>query len=94
MICEVNLAGGALLGLERQRLIGQPFEQYVVPDSRREWSAFAGRVRAKAGGYACEVRLRRQNHGGCDVSIEGAVAAGKAGEDAGCRLAVRERQSK
>ena len=90
LVREVNLAGTALLGLDRQRVAGQPFEQYVVPDSRPELVKLCHRMRSSEVKQSCEVRLLRHSQSPCDALIEGTVTEIGTGEDQSCRLAVRD----
>ena len=90
LVCEVNLAGAALLGHDRQHVIGQPFEKYVVADSRAQFSAFCRSLRAGEGRRSCEVRLLQHSHRHCDVLVEATMAEDGPGPDPGCRLAVTD----
>ena len=53
VVREVNLAGAALLGFDRHRVVGQPFEQYVLPDWRVEFAGFLVRVLSNEAKQAC-----------------------------------------
>ena len=86
-IREANLAGAALLGLERQRVMGQPFEQYVVSESRLEFSRFYHGVLPGQGRCSYGVRLLQQSEGPRDVLMEITVAETEA-EGPRYRLAV------
>lgn len=79
-----------MLDLDRQRVTGQPFEQYVVPDSRAEFSGCCRRVRTGEGRRSCETRLLKHGHSPCDVLVEGTVAEGGSGQGHRCRLAVTD----
>jgi len=56
-ILEANLAGAALLGVERSRLLDRRLPRFVVPASRSEFLAFLERVFAGRGIAVCEVSL-------------------------------------
>ena len=88
VIREVNLAGAVLLGLDRQRVVGQPFGRFVVPDARTEFGGFLCDVRSDDSKRSCEARLLKHGHGTGDVLVEG-VAAG-AGEGQTCLLAMQD----
>ena len=90
VIREVNLAGAALLGLDRRRVTGQPFNQHVAPDGRAEFTAFCRRVCPGEGRCSCETRLLRPGHEAIDVLVEGTATEGESGEGHGCRLAVTD----
>ena len=76
--------------LVRQRITDQPFEQYVVPDSRVEFSGFCRRVRPGEGRRSFEVRLLQRSPGYCDVLIEASLAEGEPGSGHGCRLVLTD----
>ena len=90
VVREVNLAGAALLGLDRQRVTGQPFEPSVAPDSRAAFAEFIGSLRPGEGRRSCETRLLRHGHGPFDVLVEATVVESGPGERQGYRLAVTE----
>jgi PAS domain S-box-containing protein len=90
LIREVNLAGATLLGLDRCRVTGQPFEQYLVQDCRMAFSAFCGSVQSGVGRRAFEVRLLRHDRGLCDVLVAATPARDISGAGPGCRLAVAD----
>ncbi|MBI5388432.1 MAG: PAS domain S-box protein [Verrucomicrobia bacterium] len=87
-IREVSLAGAALLGLERQRVLHQPFDPYVVPDSRGQFAVFWRHLRPDEGRCSCETRLLKHGHGPCDVLVEATVV--EDGPGYGCRLTVTD----
>jgi len=58
-IREANLAGAGLLGLERCRLIGRRFADFIAPESRRGFASFLAQ--------ACTSRTRES----CEVLLEG-----------------------
>ena len=49
LICEVNLTGAALLGVERSRLIGRRLQYFLSPTSRPVFLAFLDKVFAGVG---------------------------------------------
>ena len=44
LIAEINLAGAALLGAEREKLRQQPFARFVNPDDADRWHLHLVRV--------------------------------------------------
>jgi len=56
-IREINLAGAALLGQERARLIGQRLEFFISADTRLLFNAFLGKALTGAARRSCEVAL-------------------------------------
>ena len=90
LIREVNLAGAALLGLDRQGVTGQPFERYVVPGSRVAFSVFCLEVRKDGARRSCETRLLKDGHGFRDVLVEATPAEDEPGQGQGCQLALND----
>ena len=89
-IREVNLAGAALFGLDRQRVTGRPFEPHLAPDSRAGFRELLRRVRAGEGQRSCEVRLLGPGQGLCDALVKASPAANEAGPTRSCLLAVTD----
>ena len=56
-ILRVNLAGADILGVERSRLIGQPFRYYISGDSYLAFNAFFERTLESGTTESCEVML-------------------------------------
>ncbi|MDD2735895.1 MAG: ATP-binding protein [Desulfuromonadaceae bacterium] len=80
----VNLSGASLLRIERVRLLGQPFGQFVKSESRPFFSRFLGEVFASRDKVSCEVALTTKKNLPLIVQVE-AVAFGALQE---CRVAV------
>jgi two-component system cell cycle sensor histidine kinase/response regulator CckA len=57
IIQSINLAGAAMIGMERARLIGMPFCDYVVKDECRKFTAHLLTCRYESGLVSNEVRL-------------------------------------
>jgi PAS domain S-box-containing protein len=83
VIRAVNLTGAALLGVERARLIGRRFGQFVAIEARTAFAAFLGKVLASPAKEACEVELMKGGEQPLFVQIEAVAAAGQE-----CRAAV------
>jgi PAS domain S-box-containing protein len=90
VIRKLNFAGAALLGSDRQRLTGQPFESFVAPDSRAAFREFWQSVRPGEGRRSCDVRLLRQGRGPCDVLVEATAVESGPGERQAYRLAATD----
>ncbi|MGA2253228.1 MAG: PAS domain-containing protein, partial [Thermoguttaceae bacterium] len=58
-ILEVNLAGAAMLGLDRSTAIKQRFGRFVAMENRAAFADFCKRVSATAAKQTCEIELRR-----------------------------------
>ena len=84
VIGAVNLSGSALLEVERSRLVGRRFGQFVTEKDRPAFSAFLGTVFTSRGKEAAEVGLLNKGKLPLVVQVEAlATAAGDA-----CRFAV------
>lgn len=83
-VCAVNYTGATILGVERSRLIGRRFGQFVDAGERPAFNAFLDTVFAGQGREACEITLTTGDNSPLFVHIE-AVAFG-AGQE--CRLAM------
>jgi light-regulated signal transduction histidine kinase (bacteriophytochrome) len=75
-----NLTVATLLGIERSRLLGQRFGQFVTAAAGPAFAAFLARVFGHQGKESCEVALLKEGV----VQIEAAAAA--SGEE--CRAAI------
>jgi PAS domain S-box-containing protein len=83
-IRAANLTGSGLLGIERSRLIGRRFGQFVAAEARPLFAEFLGKVFASRAKEACELALLKAEHLSLVAQIE-AVAIESRQE---CRLAV------
>jgi PAS domain S-box-containing protein len=61
VICELNLRAAALIDVERTRSVGLPFHQHVVPDDRRSFLDYLGRLRRTTEQTETELRLRTRS---------------------------------
>lgn len=80
----VNLSATSLLGVERVKLLGQPFGQFVKSESRPFFSRFLGEVFASQEKVSCEVALTTNKNLPLIVQVE-AVTFGSLQE---CRVAL------
>jgi PAS domain S-box-containing protein len=83
-ILSVNLTGAGLLGVERSRLIGRNFENFLPEENRFQFFEFLGRVFASQTNQACELSLPKAGHLPLFVQVEALVAA--SGQE--CRIAL------
>lgn len=60
-ITAINLAGVALLGENRKRLLHRRFSSYVVPEDQDQWNRCFALVMKHGGEKSCELRCRRRN---------------------------------
>jgi PAS domain S-box-containing protein len=89
-ILEMNLAGAALLGVERSRLVNRRLQSFVAPPSRPILLAFLERVFAGPGKQICEVSLL--NGGGAPfwADVQATSAVFLRGARKWCRVAVSD----
>lgn len=59
LIAEVNPAGAALLGEERNRLLHQAFANFVLPEERERWQKKIMHILLNDGKGHCELSLQR-----------------------------------
>ncbi len=83
-IRSVNLTGADLLGVERSRLNGRRFDQFVPSEDRPAFVAFLGKVFTSPAKEECEVALLKEGNSPLFVQFEAVAAA--SGEE--CRVAV------
>lgn len=86
-ILEVNLAGAAMLGLDRIAASQKRFAQFVASDFRDAFADFLARVLATDTKQTCELRLLKDGQA-VDVLVEGAVARDGQTQRNVCRAAV------
>jgi len=67
VILDLNMAGAAMLGMERRSLIKRIFRSYITPDSHPFFDAFCKNATGTGIKQLCEVRLITQ----IDVLLEG-----------------------
>ena len=63
LIREINLTGAALLGMERQHLLGRPMRLHVVADDRRVFLEHVYRCRRENGAVVSELRILARDGG-------------------------------
>lgn len=87
-ILEVNLAGAAMLGVERSLLVNQRFQRYVLPASLRTYQAFLTRIFAQSGQQVCEAALVRPDATPFWSSLHATPAVALSGPRDWCRVSV------
>jgi PAS domain S-box-containing protein len=83
-LLAVNLTGAKLLEVERSRLIGRRFGQFIPADNRPAFTAFLDKVFTSQDKEACEVELTTEGNSKLFLHFE-AVAFGSCQE---CRVAI------
>ena len=83
-IRRVNLTATALVGIERSRLVGRRFEQFVTIEARPAFDAFLDKVFTSHGKEACELTFLNKGNEPLFMQVEGVAA--ESGQD--CHLAL------
>ena len=86
-ILEINLAGAALLGLDRNAMIQKQFGQFVAMDNRPAFVDFCKRVLTTDTRETCEVKLLKDGQP-VYALVEGIAAQDHQGQGKLCRAAV------
>lgn len=89
-IMEVNLAGAALLGVDRSRLINRRLPQFLAPTSRPVFLAFLEKVFTGPGKQICEASLLNKNGAPSWVDFQATPAGSLREERKWCRVAVSD----
>ncbi len=69
-IKEINLTGAELLGVERERVVGSAFREFLAKESRDVFSKHCGAAVRRPDKVRCEVKLVKKNGTPFDASIE------------------------
>ena len=85
-IRAANLTGTTLLGIDRSRLIGRRFGQFVSTEARPLFAAFLEKAFASQEKEACEAALTKEGNHPLFARIE--AVAGSSGEE--CRVTVSD----
>lgn len=88
LIREINLTGATLLGIERSRLIGLPFVQYVANEDRAPFREHVRRCQSEAGPTSTELQLLRPDASVFPVELHSVPITRSAGSTAGCLTAL------
>lgn len=86
-ILELNLAGAALLGLDRSAAVRKRFGQFVTAEDRATFADFCRRVLLADTKQTCEVKILKNSEAG-NYLIEGIAANDPDGNNTLCRAAV------
>ena len=86
-ILEVNLAGAALLGLDRSLVVHKRFSQFVATEDRARFADFCHQMLLADAKQACEVTLLRDGQS-VYARVEGIAAPERQGQEKRCRAAV------
>ena len=86
-ILEINLAGAALLGLDRGLAVHKRFGQFVAAEHRATFADFCHRVSLADTKHTCELKILKDGQA-VDVLVEGIAAQDRQGPRRLCRAAV------
>jgi signal transduction histidine kinase/PAS domain-containing protein len=86
-IRELNIAGAALLGAERDRLVGGRFGRFVDESGQSTFSSFLQEVFATRAKRTCDLELVSEGRAPIAVTVEGTLSAD--GQE--CRAVVLDR---
>jgi PAS domain S-box-containing protein len=85
-IRSVNLCGASLLRIERSRLIGRQFKEFVADEDRLVFSAFLEKVLLYNGNNNCEITLTREDSTSLFAHLEAAFSS----DDHECRITLSD----
>ncbi|VVB64713.1 PAS domain protein [uncultured archaeon] len=88
LIQEANLAGAALLGIERRNLMNRPFYRFVVPKDRNSFDEFCKTAFETSTKQTCDLSLLRDGEPTNYARIEGIAADDDSPNGRQCRIAV------
>jgi len=71
IICEINLTGSTLIGIERSQLIDEKFSGYLSEESRNEFNEFFGSIFKNRLKISCEVIIPQKNNQACSIFVNG-----------------------
>ena len=86
-ILEVNLAGAALLGLDRSMVVQKRFGQFVAMEDRPVFADFCKRVLTTDTKQTCEAKLLKDGQP-VYALVEGIAARDRQGQSGLCRAAI------
>lgn len=87
-ILEVNLAGAAMLGVERSLLVNQPLQRFMLPASRPTYLTFLARIFTRSGKQVCEAALMHADATPFWASLHGTSAVALNAPRDWCRVSV------
>lgn len=89
-ILDSNLAGAALLGTERARVVQCKLEQFITPASRPDFRAFLKRVFERDEKQICEVSIRRGDDALVWADLQASHAGSPRGATRWCRVSASD----
>ncbi|MGD0953446.1 MAG: PAS domain S-box protein [Methanotrichaceae archaeon] len=88
LIQEVNLAGVALLGVERRNLMKRPFHRFVTPEDRPSFDEFCKAAFETSFKQTCEMNLLKEGKPTVYARIESIATEDSSPNGRQCRIAV------
>ena len=88
LILKANLAGAALLGVERSNLINKPLRTFIASESRAVFEDFRKTLFKTLTKQLCEVKLLRKGNLLAHALIEGIVLEDTQESEKQCRIAI------
>ncbi len=80
VILQINLTASAMLGVERERLVGMPFSRYVQPEDRGTFMEYMSECEMSEDMVTTELRLVARGKVAMDVELSCAPYKNKPGE--------------
>lgn len=90
LIQHINLTGSRMLGVERTRLVNQPFGRFVIADSRPAYTAFLAEVFISQPQVTFDFGLKKEGHGTFFVRVKASVS----GDGQECLVALMDISAK
>lgn len=89
-IVELNLTAAALLGGERERLLGQPFVLFVPPTDKQRFLGYLTGCYTKSDKSTLELTLAPRTRGPLVVQLVSALCTKGCGNRVGCRVVLTD----
>ncbi len=77
VVCNVNLTGSSMLGVERFHLLNKPFILYVHEDDHARFFEHVGQVYEEGGRGSCEIMLKDRSRQSFHVQLESRLYGGE-----------------
>ena len=88
-IAEVNLAGAALFGIERNALVSHGFGLFVKPECFEQWEQFFVKLREQGEKQSCTLLLQKKSGSVFPAQLDGNQILNSSGEIT-VRIAIRD----
>jgi PAS domain S-box-containing protein len=90
VIQQINLTGSAMIGIERERLIGMPFSRYVQPEDREVFLEHMRRGERSEDTVTTELRLNARGKPSMDVELSSLPSKNRPGSSAVYRTVITD----